>query len=182
MSRFQPRRPSAGLIVATTALVIAMGGVGYAAGGSDSKSDKKTANKAAKSYFKSHIAGASVLHSSSSDTASNASALGGAPPTAYQSKILTAVVTNNGSTCTVVRGSSGVTASRPFTGECFVHMGRDVSACTWIATQGNPGSTNVPADFATVRGDSTSVNDVFVVTRDSSGANADANFHLAVIC
>jgi hypothetical protein len=65
-------------------------------------------------------------------------------------------------------------------------MGRDVSGCTWIATQGNPGSSLVPGAFATVRGNTTrpggSVNDVDVVTYDTTGAEVDANFHLLVIC
>jgi hypothetical protein len=68
-------------------------------------------------------------------------------------------------------------------------MGRDVTNCTWIATQGNPGSTSVPAYIATVRGNATntgnpgSPNDVEVVTFDpTTGAQVAANFHLLVIC
>jgi hypothetical protein len=46
--------------------------VGYAAGGSDKKSDKKVANNAAKSYFNSNIAAASVSHANSASTATTA--------------------------------------------------------------------------------------------------------------
>jgi hypothetical protein len=203
MRRSLLKRPSPGLVLAVVALFVALGGGAYAATSSDNKTDKKIAKSAAKSYFNANIGGASVSHANTANsatsatnatnatnasTAANANALGGQPPSAYEqaSNILTAVVTNNGTTATVVRGSSGVTATRTGTGAVWVHMGRDVSNCTWIATQGNPASTFVPGDFATVRGNTSisggSVNDVFVVTYSTTGSQVDANFHLLVIC
>jgi hypothetical protein len=90
-------------------------------------------------------------------------------------------VTNDGTTATVVRGTSGITATRTAPGEVHVAFPRDVSSCTWEATQGNPGSTFVPGRFATVRGDATASH-VFVVTYNNSAAETDANFHILVVC
>jgi hypothetical protein len=115
-------------------------------------------------------------------TAANANALGGSPPAAFESasQILSAVVTNDGATSTVVRGTPGTSASRIFTGETLVTFPRDVSNCTWIATQGNPGNSTVPSAWATVRGNG-EPDVVWVVTYNASG-NVDANFHLLVVC
>lgn len=69
MSKHRLRRPSPALVISIIALVMAMGGVGYAAGGSDTKADKKIA----KNYFNNHIGAASVSHASTADSATTAS-------------------------------------------------------------------------------------------------------------
>jgi hypothetical protein len=81
-----------------------------------------------------------------------------------------------------VRGTPGVTASFVFTGVVDVTFPRDVSHCTWIATQGNPANNPVSSVFAAVRGAGSGPQDVEVVTFSDTGAQVDANFHLAVIC
>jgi hypothetical protein len=117
------------------------------------------------------------------DNATNATLLGGTPASGFQSKILTAVVTNNGTTAAVVRGTSGTSAQTVATGDVFVKFPQDVSGCTWIATVGNPGSTTAPPDFTSVRGNSSQgPNVVQVLTWDTSGSEVAANFHLAAIC
>jgi hypothetical protein len=80
------------------ALFVALGGGAYAATSSDNKTDKKIANKAAKSYFNGHISSASVSHANTANsatsatnatnatnanTATNATQLGGQPASAY---------------------------------------------------------------------------------------------------
>jgi len=115
--------------------------------------------------------------------ATNASALGGSPASAFQTKILTAVVTNNGTTAAVVRGTPGTTATFEALGDVFVQFPTNVSNCTWIATVGNPGSTTAVPDFASVRGNSGAGPDVVqVLTWDTTGSEVAANFHLAAIC
>jgi hypothetical protein len=209
--RFAFKRPSAALVVSIVALVAALGGTSYAAfslpkNSVGTKQLKKNAittpkiKNRAVTASKINTSGLTVpnatnaANAANATNASNASTLGGSAPSAFEkaSSILTAVVTNNGTTATVVRGSPGVTASKVAgPGVVYVHMGRDVTNCTWIATQGNPGGDPVPAAFATVRGDvnntSTvppgSPNDVEVVTFDpTTGAQVAANFHLLVIC
>jgi hypothetical protein len=119
----------------------------------------------------------------SATNATNAATLAGSPPSAFESSgnLLSAVVTNNGSTATVVRGTAGVTANRVAQGGVEVTFPQDVSKCTWVATQGNPASSVVMSIFATVRGDG-NASDVFVVTFNQAGTQTDANFHLLVLC
>lgn len=215
MKALHTKRPSTALVISIAALFVALGGTGFAAfalpknsvGTKQLKNNAVTTSKlknAAVTGSKIDLRTIGTVHNADTansavfaneanhaSNATTANALGGLPPSAFEhaSSILTAVVTNNGSAAAVVRGSPGVTATRgpdPH-GEVYVHMGQDVSSCTWIATQGNPGSSFVPGVFATVRGNTTrpgggSVNDVDVVTYDTTGAEVDANFHLLVIC
>jgi hypothetical protein len=71
MRAFHRRRPSPALAISLVALFAALGGGAWAAT-SDSKSDKKIAKNAAKSYFNGHIGGASVSHASTAGTATSA--------------------------------------------------------------------------------------------------------------
>ena len=117
-------------------------------------------------------------------TAADANTLGGSPSSAFEraGNILTAVVTNNGTTATVVRGTAtpNAAAVRNGTGRVGVFFGVNVSSCTWIATQGPPAAAAVPAIFATVRG--VGGNEIEVDTWSTAGTLADANFHLLVVC
>jgi hypothetical protein len=72
MRKSRLRRPSPALVVAFVALFAAAGGGAYASSTSDTKSDKKIANKAAKTYFNKHIAGASVSHANTAGSATDA--------------------------------------------------------------------------------------------------------------
>jgi hypothetical protein len=117
-------------------------------------------------------------------TAANATDLGGSPASAFEpaGSILTAVVSDLGGSVAVQRGTPGVTAVSAGAGTVNVTLPRDISACTWIATQGNPGSNVVPGDYAAVRGVPQNNHVIEVVTFDHNGLQVDANFHLAVIC
>ena len=127
-------------------------------------------------------------HASTADSATtataavDANALGGSPPSAFEpvGNILTAVVTNDGTTATVVRGNANAAALRSGAGRVEVFFGRNVANCTWIATQGNPAGFAVPGIFATVGG--AGGNELVVLTWNTAGAQADANFHLLVVC
>jgi hypothetical protein len=72
MRRSLMKKPSPGVVLACVALFVALGGGAYAATSSDTKTDKKIAKKAAKSYFNGHIAGASVSHASTAGSATSA--------------------------------------------------------------------------------------------------------------
>ena len=127
-------------------------------------------------------------HASTADSATTATAavdantLGGSPPSAFEpaGNVLTAVVTNDGTTATVVRGNANAAALRSGTGRVEVFFARNVANCTWIATQGNPAGLAVPGIFATVGG--AGGNELAVVTWNTAGAQTDANFHLLVVC
>jgi hypothetical protein len=93
--------------------------------------------------------------------------------------VLWAVV--NGTDGTLARGFAVTRTARLSTGNYEVIFDRDVTACGYVATVGNPGAgtTNGYADLAARAG---SPNGVFIQTRDLMGAVADRNFHLQVAC
>lgn len=96
-----------------------------------------------------------------------------------------AVVDSDG---TLVRGSGVVSAARLFApdvlGAYQVDFKRDVTNCALIATLGRTDSLSLNPDAGEIgaayrNGLETGV---FVKTRDSSGAEANRSFHLAVLC
>jgi hypothetical protein len=80
-SVFGGRRPSASLVVAMLALIVAVGGGSYAV--ALNKKDKKVIRKVANGQITKRYKGLSVGHATSADSASNASTLGGIPPSGY---------------------------------------------------------------------------------------------------
>jgi hypothetical protein len=125
----------------------------------------------------------SASHASTADsamtatTANNAEALGGSPPSAFESagNVKTAVVTNDGTRATVVRGNASAVASRSGTGNVDVFFPQNVSECTWIVT-----AIALSGIFANV--EFGSGNEVAVLTWNTSGALVDSSFHLLVVC
>lgn len=203
--------PSPALAIAVLALMVAVGGGTFALakGGGLNKKIAKIANKsitgrapklsvnyangagnASHADSASHADNATHADNAShadkasnADNATNAALLGGTPASGFQSKIFTAVVTNDGTNAAVVRGTPETSAKTEAIGDVFVKFPVDVSACTWIATVGNPGATTAPPDFASVRATSSEGPAVVqVLTWDTSGAEVAANFHLAAIC
>lgn len=92
MRGFLAKRSPGAIVVSIIALVLAMGGVGYAAGGLTTTKVRSISHNQAKNYFDSHIGSASVAHAVSANTAtsatnattaSNANALGGVAPAGY---------------------------------------------------------------------------------------------------
>jgi hypothetical protein len=126
---------------------------------------------------------ATANHASTADsattatTATNAEALGGSQPSAFElaANIKTAVVMNNGTTATVVRGNDRAVADRSGAGLVNIFFPENVSDCTWIAT-----AVSVSTVFANV--EAGSGNEVTVQTWNTSGALVDANFHLLIVC
>jgi hypothetical protein len=99
----------------------------------------------------------------------------GAPATS-----LWAVVT--GSDGSLVR-SSGATASSHITaGQYRVTFNRDVTACSYLATIGNPQAGEPPPGAIITALRVLTTNAVYVATFDLAGTHADRNFHLAVFC
>jgi Collagen triple helix repeat (20 copies) len=95
---------------------------------------------------------------------------------------LWAVVTGDGS---LVR-SSGATASSRVpgfgVGTYQVTFNQDVTACSYLATIGNPGAGNPLHGTIVTALRVGTTNAVFVETMDVAGNLADRNFHLAVFC
>jgi hypothetical protein len=83
---------------------------------------------------------------------------------------------------TLVR-NSGATASSHITGgEYQVTFNQNVTACSYLATIGNPAEFEPPpgAIITALRAGTT--NAVYVATFDLAGTHSDRNFHLAVFC
>lgn len=122
----------------------------------------------------------SANHASTADsatTAADADALGGSPPSAFElaDSVKTAVVTNDGTKATVVRGNAGAVASRSGAGNVSLFFPQNVSSCTWSAT-----AISVSGVFANV--EFGSGNEIVVLTWNTTGALVDANFHLLIVC
>jgi hypothetical protein len=169
MFKRRVRLPSPAIVISMVALSLVLGGTAVAAstgGHADAAADKALVKKLAPTL-----------------SVKNAKQLGGKAASSYALKnaIMWAVVTNDGTTATVSRSTPGVSAARNGTGDVNVTFPRDVSRCAWTATQGNPSSSFVPSDFATVRGSGIKTQ-VQVVTYNTTGSQVDVDFHLLVTC
>jgi hypothetical protein len=172
--------PSAAMVVSLVALVVALGGTGYAATHVRTGGTHPTA--AQTRVFKELAKKITVAN------AANAKALGHIPPGSYQrtSKLMFATV-NTGTHPTIARGrgATGVT-NLDSGGEYAVSFNRPIGKCTWVATAG-PGTAN-PADavFAVVRAQNLTANpnSVMVILYNGFSDNEfiGQGFHLIVAC
>lgn len=100
---------------------------------------------------------------------------------------LWAVVNSDG---TLARGSGAAAAERASTGIYQVKFNQDVTACSWVATIGNPQIFTAASGFITTGVASIFTGLIFitvpdtllVTTRDPANAAADRPFHIAVFC
>jgi hypothetical protein len=94
---------------------------------------------------------------------------------------LWAVVTGDGS---LVRSSGATASSRVtgFVGTYAVTFNQNVTACSYLATIGNPAGGNPPHGTIVTALRAGTTNAVFVETKDVAGTLVDRNFHLAVFC
>jgi hypothetical protein len=175
--------PSAAMIVAIVALVVALGGSGYAATHVRASSTKKP-TAAQTRVFKQLAKKITVAN------AANAKALGHLPPGAYQrtSKLMFATV-NTGVHPTIARGrgATGVANLDPPTGgEYAVRFDRPIGGCTWVATAGPGNASPADAVFAVVRAQNlkSNPNSVMVILYTGFADNEfiGQGFHLIVAC
>jgi hypothetical protein len=123
-------------------------------------------------------------HATSADSATTA----GSATTADTATLATradnvrAAYVQSDGTLTAAQSVGATEASKLGTGTYQVIFDRNVSACVFVGSAGDPGigSASVAVVSATRR--SGNVNGVFVITRDMSNAVVDKNFALAVIC
>jgi hypothetical protein len=98
---------------------------------------------------------------------------------------LFAVVDGRTATPAIVRGAHATSVQRDFrpAGAFEVFFDRNVRDCAYVATIGLPGAQLVEEPgFITTVGAVVSTNAVFITTHDVTGALADRDFHLQVIC
>jgi hypothetical protein len=194
MRRLKERLPSPPMAVAGLALIIALAGTAMAAPTAIksvlNNQEKKQVKKIAKNQVNSLAGGLSVAsaanatNAQNATNATNASSLGGTPAAAYQQEgdLLFATVAPAGVNPAIVRGRGATAVTRDNPGAFSVTFNRDVTGCTWLATQGFSGNGGVGPLFAAVRG-TASNNVVLVVIFDHTGAQVDGvGFHVAVLC
>jgi hypothetical protein len=87
-----------------------------------------------------------------------------------------------GSDGATIRGSHVVSSARSSAGLYEVIFDRNVRQCAYIANLSDPSSGDPQAGMSGATQRITTVNGVWIITRDTAGAFADRNFHLAVFC
>jgi hypothetical protein len=178
--------PSAAMVVALVALVVALGGTGYATThlGARGAASSTHPTKAQTKVFKELAKKVTVAN------AANAKALDHAAASAYQrsSKLMFATI-NTGVHPTIARGrgATGVKLLDPPTGgEYDVRFDRPIGNCTWVATEGPGSASPADAQFAVVRADNitTHPNTVLVILYDgfSDNETVGQGFHIIVAC
>ena len=173
MSKLKKRRPSPSMIVAVIALIVALGGTAYAAGSINGGSIQKQT-----------IGGGKLKQKTLTGFQINTNKLGVVPSAKRATHTYWAVVNNpaNPGNATLARASdAGITATESG-GAVSVVFPVNVTGCADVAARNNAGTTVPNSGYAQTNTSPANPNAIEVHTRDKSGANEDADFHLIVVC
>jgi hypothetical protein len=166
-------RPSPAMVVAVTALVVALAGTAYAA---------QTINGGA--IQKQTIGGGKLKQKTLTGYQINTNKLGVVPSAQRATHTYWAVVNNPAgpANAALARASdSGITATEG-SGSVSVVFPINVTGCADVAGRNNAGTTVPGAGFAQTNTSAANPNAIEVHTRNEKGASEDADFHLIVIC
>lgn len=161
------------MIVALTALVVALAGTAYAAQTINGGSIKKQT-----------IGGGKLKHKTLTGFQINTNKLGVVPAARRASHAYWAVVNNPDSpgNATLARASdAGITAAEGG-GGVTVTFPQNVSGCADVAGRNNAGTSVPNPGYAQTNTSAANANAIEVHTRDKEGKNEDADFHLIVVC
>lgn len=173
MKELKNRRPSPAMVVAIVALVVALAGTAYAA---------QTINGGA--IKKQTIGAGKLKHKTLTGYQINTDKLGVVPAAQRASHTYWAVVNNptgagnaalaraSDTTITAAEGGGAVTVTFPI----------NISGCADVAGRDNAGTTVPGSGYAQTNTSPANPNAIEVRTRDEKGADADADFHLIVVC
>jgi hypothetical protein len=173
MDAVRNRRPSAAMVVAIIALIVALAGTAYAAQSINGGSIKKQTIGAGK-----------LKHKTLTGYQINTNKLGVVPSAKRATNTYWAVVNNPGGAgnATLARASdSGITAAEGG-GAVAVVFPVNVSGCANVAGRDNAGTTVPGAGYAQTNIAPANPNAIEVHTRNEKGENEDADFHLIVVC
>ena len=190
MSRLR-RRPSPALVVACLALAVALGGTGYAAivlpansvgtkqlrNGAVIASKVKPHSLLASSFKRGQVPAGPPGPKGADGLAGAAGAAGPKGDKGDAATKLFAVVGASGS---LIKSSGVMTLVKPATGRYELTFNQDVSGCASLATPGSAGS--LPDGEAAAASTPPPGAKVTVRTFDSTGADDDLGFTLAVFC
>jgi len=173
MMRLRSSRPSPAMVVATIALIVALGGTAIAAQNINGGAIKKQT-----------IGGGKLKHKTLTGFQINTNKLGVVPAAKRASHTYWAVVNNPagvGNAALARASDEGITAAEGG-GAVTVTFPVNISGCADIAGRNNAGTTPPGAGFAQTNTSPANANAIEVRTRDEKGAPEDADFHLVVVC
>lgn len=195
IKRNQGRRrlPSPALIVSVIALIVAVGGGSFALANSDNKQDKKIARKVANKLITKRAPKLSVNHSSSADTATDASKLGGVEASGYQGRTMWALI--NAAGTSVVAQSGGISIQSHFSGGYYLHFPQPITGKALLLTpseaagspsgtvdaKGSPcGGSGAGEDAVECFAGTNTASDAFVATF-SAGSQSNVAFYITIV-
>jgi hypothetical protein len=161
------------MLVALTALIVALGGTAIAAQNINGGAIKKQT-----------IGGGKLKRKTLTGFQINTNKLGVVPAARRAAHTYWAVVNNPPSpgNATLVRASDAGIAASEGGGAVSIAFPVNISACANVAGRNNAGTTPPGAGFAQTNTSPASANAIQVRTRDQKGDPEDADFHLVVIC
>jgi hypothetical protein len=173
MSKLKNRRPSAAMVVALIALFVALAGTAYAAQAINGGS-----------IMKQTIGGGKLKQKTLTGYQINLNKLGAIPLAKRAAHTYWAVVNNPASpgNATLARASDAGISAVEGGGAVNVIFPVNVSGCANVSSRNNAGTTVPGAGTAQTNISPANPNALEVHTRDEKGANADADFHLIVVC
>ncbi len=173
MDAVKSRRPSAAMVVAVIALIVALAGTAYAAQSINGGAIKKQT-----------IGGGKLKHKTLTGYQINTNKLGVIPVAKRAAHTYWAVVNNPGGAgnASLARASDqGITATEGG-GAVAVVFPVNVSGCANVAGRDNASTTVPGAGYAQTNISPANPNAIEVHTRNEKGENEDADFHLIVVC
>lgn len=167
------RRPSPAMIVALTALVVALAGTAYAAQTINGGSIKKQT-----------IGGGKLKQKTLTGFQINTNKLGVVPAAKRAAHTYWAVINNPGNpgNATLARASDSTITAAEGGGAVTVAFPQNVSGCADVAGRNNAGTSVPNPGYAQTNTSAANPNAIEVHTRDKEGKNEDADFHLIVVC
>jgi hypothetical protein len=173
MEWFRKRRPSPAMIVAVSALIVALAGTAFAAQTINGGSIKKQT-----------IGGGKLKHKTLTGFQINTNKLGVVPAARRAAHTYWAVVDNpaNPGNAALARASdAGMTATEGG-GAVTVVFPQNVTGCADVAGRNNAGTSVPSPGYAQTNSSAANPNAIEVHTRDKEGKNEDADFQLIVVC
>jgi hypothetical protein len=173
MRTLRKSRPSPAMVVALTALVVALAGTAYAAQTINGGSIKKQT-----------IGGGKLKHKTLTGFQINTNKLGTVPGARRATHTYWAVVNNPGNpgNATLARASDSTVTAAEGGGAVTVIFPQNVSGCAAVAGRNNAGTSVPNPGYAQTNTSAANPNGIEVHTRDKEGKNEDADFHLIVVC
>ena len=173
MGMLRRNRPSPAMVVASIALIVALGGTAIAAQNINGGAIKKQT-----------IGGGNLKRKTLTGFQINTNKLGTVPAAKRASHTYWAVVNNPatpGNAALARASDEGISAAEGG-GAVTVTFPVNVSGCANVAGRNNAGTTPPGAGFAQTNTSPANANAIEVRTRDEKGAPEDADFHLVVVC